>query len=100
MILGLWRAFSALPRGWHYLAGLIAAVALLAGLYAYLAASENADDRRNQDIGRDIQNAENTAHTLDQLERANDAETKLDRDADARLANCRLHSRTPENCRP
>jgi len=74
--------------------------ALLGGLWAYLSARENADDLNNQTIGRDLQNAENTAHTLDQLEKADAAEEVLDRDAAARLANCRLHSRTPENCRP
>lgn len=75
-------------------------VGLIGALWLWLSARENADDKRNQEIGRDIERAESVAHTLDQLEKADAAEQKLDSDPVARRDNCRLHSRTPENCRP
>lgn len=100
MILALWTAFRALPRGWHYLTAFLAAIALLGTLWAYLSARENADDKHNQELGADRQQAETMAETLDQLEKADAAEEKLDRDPAVRRAGCGLHSRTPENCRP
>jgi hypothetical protein len=98
MILSLWAAFRALPRGWHYLMLGLAILAALAGAWFWLAAREEADDRRNQEVGAQIEQAGAMAETLDRIERADDAETKLDTDPDARRDGCLRHSRTPANC--
>lgn len=83
-----------------YLGSALLVAALLGALWLWLDSHEKADDIANQEIGADRVEAESMAETLDQLERADDAEEDLTRDPDARLASCRLHSRTPENCRP
>ena len=36
--------------------------------------------------------------TIERIQEAKDAQTKLDTDPDARRAGCLRHSRTPENC--
>lgn len=99
-VLARWGLTGRVGKAVAYIGGALLVAGLLGGIWLWLGARENADDKRNQEIGRDIERAESVAKTLDQIERANDAEEKLDRDAAARLANCRLHSRTPENCRP
>lgn len=75
----------------------IAVIALLGALWLWLGAREEADDKANQDLGRQVQQAEDMAETIDRVERANDAEEKLG-DPDARRDGCLRHSRTPSNC--
>lgn len=75
----------------------VAAAALIGG-YLWLRARENADDRANQEIGAELERANDIAETLDRTEKADAAEENLDRDPDARRAGCVRHSRTPENC--
>ncbi len=77
---------------------LLALLAILTGAVWLLSASEKADDAANQTIGRTEAEATAMAETLDRIETANDAEAQMSASPDARLASCRLHSRTPANC--
>ncbi len=83
-----------LARGW-WLLGLVIALAVAV---IWLRAAEDADDRRNQEIGAAAQRESDLRETLDRVKEANDAERKITADPDARRAGCLRHSRTPENC--
>lgn len=99
MILSLWTAFRALPRGWHWLAAGIAAIALLAALWLWLDAREKADDRRNQEIGAAAQRETDLRETLERTEKGNAAREEVRNDVDgARYTQCLRTARTPANC--
>lgn len=103
MIGAVWSAFTALPRGWHYLAGAIAAFALLGALWLYLSNREEADDRRNQDIGGAVQREGDLRETLDRTETGNETRDQVKREldngrSDGLYARCLRTARTPANC--
>lgn len=98
MILSLWTAFRALPRGWHYLAAGVLAIAMLAALWMWLDAREQADDRRNQDIGATVERERSATATIKQMEKANAAADNLGRSSDAARAECLQNARNPADC--
>lgn len=77
---------------------LLIAIAALVGFAIWLGAREAADDKANQEIGAAVQREGDLVETFNQVEKANEAEARLDRDPDARRAGCLQHSRTPANC--
>jgi membrane protein implicated in regulation of membrane protease activity len=77
----------------------VLAIIVLAAIYHWLGAREEADDTANQSIGAAVQREQNHAATIEQVRKANDAEQELRSDDAARRASCLRHSRTPENCR-
>lgn len=79
--------------------GGVLAVIVLAALYLWLGAREEADDRANQEVGAAVQREADLQETVTRVERANHAEEQVRTDDAARRASCLRHSRTPENCR-
>lgn len=98
MILSLWTAFRALPRGWHWLAAGIAALTLLVALWLWLSAREAADDRRNREIGATVERERAATATIKQVEKANAAADDLGRSSDAARAECMQNARNPADC--
>lgn len=80
----------------------VVAVGLLivAGLALYLWAGRQhqAVVRDATEAGRAQQQRDDLTETLNRTERANDADTAIRTNPDARRASCVRHSRTPENC--
>lgn len=94
----IWAALTDLPR-WAKVAGTaVLAAAILMGLWLWIGSREEADDKANQQIGAAIQREGDLTETIKQVEKANEAEARIERDPDARHAGCLRHSRTPENC--
>lgn len=98
MILSLWTAFARLPRGWHYLAAGVLAVAVLASIWLWLDAREQADDRRNQEIGATSERERAVTATIKQVEKANEAAETVRRDPAAARADCLQDARNPADC--
>lgn len=99
MILSLWTAFLRLPRGWHYVAAGVLAVAALASLWLWLDAREKADDRRNQEIGATVEREKSATATIKQVEKANAARDEVRNDiGSARYDQCLRTARTPALC--
>lgn len=74
-------------------------LALLAGLWAYLSARENADDQHNQEVGAELQRATDLAETIDRVETADDTREEMrDPASRARYDQCLRSARTPANC--
>jgi len=72
--------------------------AMLGGLILWLGHREAADDTHNQQIGAQVEQGKAATAAIENVKEANDAEEVIRRDPAARIASCRLHSRTPENC--
>lgn len=79
------------------LAGLAATI-LIAGLFLWLNAREEADDSANRAAGAQAEQGRAAEAAIAQTRKANDAENTIRSDATARANDCRLYSRTPENC--
>lgn len=92
-----WGLSGRLAKLAAYVTTALAVVALLGGLWLWLSAREEADDKANQDIGGAVQREADRTETIKRIERANDAEDKLS-NPDARRDGCLRHSRTPANC--
>lgn len=87
--------FLGIARG-ALLAGSLAA---LLGLWIWLRATENADDRSNQDLGAAAQRADDLKTTLERTEKANAARNEVrDPVGRARYDQCLRTARTPANC--
>ena len=77
----------------------IAGAALVAG-YFWLQSREEADDRRNQEIGAQQQREGDLRETLERTEQGNEARNEIRNDVgDARYNQCLRSARTPENCK-
>lgn len=88
------KAFLGLSKGvW-----LLAAAALLAGGIIWLRAAENADDKRNQELGATVQREKNVTATIKQVEKANEASETLRRDTGAAYDECVRNARNPSDC--
>lgn len=84
-----------LAKGWWVL---IALAALVAG-YVWLGAREEADDRRNQNIGAAVQREDDLRTTLERTNDASKARDDVRSDVDgARYDQCLRTARTPANC--
>lgn len=80
----------------------VGGVLLLGGLWAFLGARENADDRRNQEVGAEMQRASDMASTIDRVEEGNKAREEITAPGPAgdraRYDQCLRSARTPANC--
>lgn len=86
--------FLGISRGF-WLLGIVFA---LGSAWIALSARENADDKHNQQVGREIQRAEDLAETLDRVEQANEAAEDLKRNPDAARAECLQNARNKADC--
>ena len=85
-----WRAWA--------IAG-VAALLALAGAYLWITKAEEADDRRNQDIGAKVQREGDMRKTIERTEKANEARDDIRRNRDSsRYDQCLRTARTPANC--
>ena len=88
------RGVARLRKGWWLLIAALGCIALYLAITGLLDRLESSAETR----GATVQRESNLAETIDRVERANEAEVRIERDADARRAGCLRHSRTPENC--
>lgn len=95
-MIAAWLGTKAL--GLHRWIWLLALLAAIAGGILWLQASEEADDKANQEIGAKVQREGDLRKTIERAETANEAAENIKRDPDARRDGCLRHSRTPENC--
>jgi len=83
-----------LPRYiWLILIGCAAA-----GLWLWLQAEENRDDRANQEIGRAVEREETTRGVLERVEKGNEVRETVRPGSRAIYDECLRSSRTPANC--
>ena len=68
--------FLGLPR---YLWLVLAAAAVI-GLWLWVGAAENADDKQNREIGAVVERAETTTEVLERTEQGNEARTDIEID--------------------
>lgn len=77
----------------------LAAIVLLVVAYFYLSAREEADDKRNQEIGGQIQREGDLRKTIERTEIANEARDDIRSNRDrTRYDQCLRTARTPANC--
>ena len=94
----IWAFVAGLPRWVKIAAGGVLAVALLLGLWLWIGAREEADDKNNQAIGAAVQREGDLRETVERVEHANKAAENVRRDDDAMRAECLRNARNPENC--
>ena len=94
----IWAFVAGLPGWVKIAAGGVLAVALLLGLWLWLGAREEADDKNNQAIGAAVQREGDLRETVERVEYANKAAENVRRDDDAMRAECLRSARNPENC--
>lgn len=89
------KSLFGIARGWLLLVLLLVAVALV----LLVREAEQADDRRNQDIGAAVQREGDLRETLQRTETAHAARNDIGDDrGTARYDQCLRTARTPENC--
>lgn len=77
---------------------LLIALTLLASLWLYLDAREQADDQRNREIGATVERERSATATIKQVEKANAAADNLGRSSSAARAECLRNARNPADC--
>lgn len=88
------RSLMGIERGWW----VIAAITMLVVGVIALRTDENADDRRNQDLGAASERAQNMTETLKKVEQANEAAENVLRNSDAARDECLRNARNTANC--
>lgn len=95
----LLKSTFGIPR---WILALLAVALLLAGAWIWIVKSEEADDRRNQEIGATVEREKAQAETIKRVETANEAREEINRNDDAgirlRYEQCLRTARTPANC--
>jgi hypothetical protein len=94
-------ALSRLSPAVRWAIGGVLLIIALAALYHWLGAREEADDRANQNVGAAVQREAGHEATLNQVEKANEAEAAIGRGGDAeRYARCMRYAEpdTRANC--
>lgn len=76
----------------------MAAAALIFGLIRWIDRAQDAAVAQSREAGRAQQRADDQQQTLNQVEKAKDAQETIRRDDAAARAQCVRYSRTPENC--
>lgn len=89
-----------LPR-WVWVAGVV--VLIVAGGLLWAKLAEDADDRRNQELGATVEREKALTETVEKVEQANEAREEIGRAGPAgdrlRYERCLRSARNPENCK-
>jgi hypothetical protein len=84
--------------GIHRLILVAVAVAAVVGVYFWLQAAENADDKQNQEIGATVEREKNLTETIDRVEKADDVRETTTPGDRSFYDECLRTARTPANC--
>lgn len=88
------KGLAGLRNGWWLLIAVLGGIALYFATTGLLDRLESSAETR----GAIVQREADLTETIDRVERANEAEVRIEGDPAARRAGCLRHSRTPENC--
>lgn len=95
----LMKSAFGVPR-WIFV--LVGAAVLLVGAWVWIVKSEEADDRRNQEIGAVVEREEALKEAVERVETGNEAREEINRNDDLgdrlRYRQCLRSARTPANC--
>lgn len=85
--------------GLHRALWIVMAIVALGGIWLFLSEREDADDKRNQEIGGTIEREASQSEIIKNVEKANEARDEIrNDDGDARYNQCLRTARTPAVC--